>query len=86
MHTVLVIGAGLSLFGLCALAGWMLGGASGTARAALAFVPLWLVGAGINMYIGVTRAGYSIAAEAPIFVVVFGVPAAVALLTWTKLR
>jgi hypothetical protein len=86
MHTVLVIGAGLSLLGLCALVGWMLGRASGTARAALVFVPLWLVGAGINMYVGVTQAGYSIAAEAPMFVVVFGVPAAVAFFTWTKLR
>ena len=31
------------------------------------------------MWVGVTRAGYSVAEEAPIFLVVFVVPAAVAL-------
>jgi hypothetical protein len=49
-------------------------------------LPLWLVGPGINMYIGVKRAGYSASAEAPIFLIVFGVPAAVALFAWAKLR
>ena len=35
------------------------------------------------MWIGVSRAGYSVADEAPVFLVVFGVPAAVAaLLAW----
>ena len=32
------------------------------------------------MWIGVTRAGYSVAEEAPIFLLVFAVPAAMALL------
>jgi hypothetical protein len=86
MHTLLVIAAGLGLFGLCALVGRMLAGASGVATAALVFLPLWLVGAAINMYIGVTRAGYSVAAETPIFVIVFAVPAAIALFAWMRLR
>ena len=86
MHTILVISLGLALLALCALAGRMLGAASGLATAMLVFLPLWLVGAGINMYIGVKRAGYSVAAETPIFLIVFGVPAAVALLAWYKLR
>jgi hypothetical protein len=52
-------------------------------RAARIFIPLWLAGAGINMWIGVSRAGYSWADEAPVFLVVFGLPAAVAaLLAW----
>jgi hypothetical protein len=42
-------------------------------RAALAFVPLWFIGAVINMWIGVSRAGYSLTDEAPIFLIVFGV-------------
>jgi hypothetical protein len=86
MHTLLVIGVGLGLLGLCAVAGRMLAGAHGVGTAALVFVPLWLVGAAINMYIGVTRAGYSVAAETPIFAIVFGVPAAVALFAWMRLR
>jgi hypothetical protein len=36
------------------------------------------LGAGLNMWIGVSRAGYSVAQEAPIFLAMFGVPAAVA--------
>jgi hypothetical protein len=46
------------------------------------FLPLWLIGAGINMWIGVTRAGYSVADEALVFAVVFAIPAAAALLVW----
>jgi hypothetical protein len=38
-----------------------------------------LVAAGVNLWIGVSRAGYSIADEAPVFLLVFGIPAAVAL-------
>jgi hypothetical protein len=44
---------------------------------------LWLVGAAVNMAIGVKRAGYTVADEAPVFLVVFAVPALVALfLRW----
>jgi len=87
MHTVIVIAIGLGLLGLCALVGRLFfGGSSGTATAALVFLPLWLIGAGINMYIGVTHAGYSVADEAPIGLVVFAIPAAAALLAWWTLR
>jgi hypothetical protein len=86
VHTVIVVAIGFGLLGLCALAGRLLGGVHGAATAALVFLPVWLVGAGINMYIGVTRAGYSVADEAPIFLVVFAIPAAVALFAWWTLR
>jgi hypothetical protein len=71
-HTVKVIAGGFVLLALCVV----IGRASG----AKLFIPLWLVAAGINMWIGVTRAGYSVAEEAPIFLLVFAVPAVVALL------
>src|ERR1017187_343805 len=48
------------------------------ATAALAFLPIWLIGAGINLRMGVCKAGYSIKDEAPIFLIVFAVPAAAA--------
>lgn len=86
MHTAIVIGIGLALLGACSLVGRLLAGASGLQGALLVFLPLWFVGAGINMYIGVKRAGYSVADEAPIFLVVFAVPAAIALGLWWKLR
>jgi hypothetical protein len=84
VHTVMVMAGGLVLLGLCVLAGRWIGGAAATADAARYFIPVWLIAAAINMWVGVTRAGYSIADEAPIFVVIFAVPAAVALLVSWK--
>lgn len=86
MHTIIVVAIGFGLLGLLALAGYLLGGATAIATAALVFLPLWLAGAGINMVLGVKRAGYSAAEEAPIFVLVFGVPAVLALIVWWTLR
>jgi hypothetical protein len=86
MHTIFVLGIGLGLLGVCDLMGHVLGDAPGTATAALVFLPLWFLGAGINLYLGVRRAGYSVADEAPIFLLVFAVPAAVAMLLFWKLR
>jgi hypothetical protein len=89
-HTVKVIAGGFVLLALCLLIGRLVGGpepAAGVASAAKLFIPLWLVAAGINMWIGVSKAGYSVAEEAPVFLVVFAVPAAAALLVvWTLSR
>ena len=85
MHTVIVVGGGLALLLACLLLGHAFGGGNaGLATGAKVFIPLWLIGAGINMWIGVSQAGYSVADEAPIFLGVFGVPAAVAALLWWK--
>jgi hypothetical protein len=73
------------LLALCLVAGRLIGGAGQSAilaRSALIFIPLWLVGAGINMWVGVTKAGYSVKEEIPFFFVAFLVPAAAALLVW----
>jgi hypothetical protein len=86
MHTVKVIAAGLCLLVLCLLAGRWLGPtpAAGLVRGAKVFLPLWLIGAGINLWLGVSRAAYSVAEEAPVFLVVFAVPGAVALFVWWR--
>jgi hypothetical protein len=86
MHTVIVIASGFVLLGLCVFGGHWLGGTAGIAVGALVFLPLWLIGAGINLVVGVRQAGYTVAEEAPIFLVVFAIPAAVALCTWWKFR
>jgi hypothetical protein len=86
VHTIIVLAVGFGLLGICALVGRALGGTPGIATAALVFLPLWFIGAGINMYMGVKRAGYSVTEEAPIFLVVFAIPAAAALFAWWKLR
>jgi hypothetical protein len=83
LHTVKVVAGGIALLGLCLVAGRWLGGPDATvglARGARIFIPLWFAGAGINMWIGVSKAGYSVAEEAPTFVIVFAIPAAIALL------
>jgi hypothetical protein len=86
VHTLMVIAGGFALLALCLLVGRLIGegGRPSLAKAALAFLPLWLVAALINMWVGVSRAGYSVAAETPIMLVVFGAPAAVALLLWRR--
>jgi len=84
-HTLKVIAGGMALLGLCLLVGRWLGGpvpAVGLAKAIKVFIPLWFVAAGINMWVGVAKAGYSVAEEAPIFLAVFAVPTAVALVVW----
>jgi len=89
-HTLKVTAGGLVLLALCLLIGRWVGGptpAIGLVNAVKVFVPLWLVAAGINMWVGVSKAGYSVAEEAPIFVVVFAVPTAVALVVlWRATR
>ncbi len=83
MHTIKVIAGGFALLAVCLLIGRLVGGpasAAVLAGAAKLFIPLWLIAAGINMWIGVSKAGYTVADEAPIFLVVFAIPAAVALL------
>jgi len=56
----------------------------GTTAATVLFVAVWLVVAAANMWVGVARAGYSVAAELPIFALIFGVPAAAAVLVRWK--
>ena len=40
--------------------------------------------AAVNMWVGVSKAGYSVSAELPIFALIFVVPAAVAVLVRWK--
>ena len=87
-HTIKVIAGGLVFLALCLLVARWIGGPSPAAAlvtAAKVFIPLWLVAAGINMWLGVSKAGYSVAEEAPIFLVVFAIPAAVALMVLWRL-
>lgn len=79
MHVAMVMGGGLVLLGVFVLFGWLWGASSaGMALAAKAFVPTWLVVALVNMWVGVTHAGYTVRQEAPILLLVFALPAIVA--------
>ena len=84
MHTILVLCGGAALLVACILLGHAFGGAMhGAAWGAKTFIPLWLILAAVNMWIGVSRGGYSVADEAPIFLFIFAVPAVVAgIIAW----
>lgn len=88
MHVVMVIGGGLVLLGVFVLFGWLWGAsAAGMALAAKVFVPAWAAVALVNMWVGVTHAGYTVRQEAPILVLVFLLPAIVAgLVAWQLSR
>lgn len=78
MHMLLVIAGGILLLGVFMLFGKLWGDdLSGIVAGAKLFIAVWLVVALINMWVGVTRAGYTVAQELPILLVVFAVPATV---------
>jgi hypothetical protein len=81
MHTIMVVLGGFLLLGVCLLAGRL---TKTMAIAALIFIPIWFGAALINLWIGVSRAGYSVAEELPVFLAVFAIPAVVALFVWWK--
>lgn len=51
-----------------------------TTAATAIFLLVWLAIAAANMWVGVARAGYSVAVELPIFALIFAAPAAAAVL------
>ncbi|MBL4916286.1 hypothetical protein [Szabonella alba] len=81
MHMASVIFGGLLLLAVFALFGRLWGhDAAGAALGARWFIPVWVGVALVNMWVGVTRAGYSVAQELPILALVIAVPAVLALL------
>jgi hypothetical protein len=86
MHTLKVIFGGILLLGVCQLVGRWIGGATATVDATTIkyFLVLWLVATLANMWVGVSKAGYSIKDEAPIALLVFAVPAIVAIVIWWR--
>jgi hypothetical protein len=88
MHMLMVIVGGIVLLGLFLLFGKLWGGAHAElALAAKLFVPTWLAVAVTNMWVGVTKAGYSVRDELPILAIVFIVPALLAAgIVWRMAR
>jgi hypothetical protein len=80
MRTLIFILGGCALLAVCLGAAKLLfdHAPESTRIATIAFLVVWLVIAAVNMWIGVTRAGYSVTEELPIFLLIFGLPAAVA--------
>ena len=85
MRTAIILGIGLALLAVCLGIGWMSGGATRMKSATLVFIAIWFVATAVNMYVGVARAGYSFMEELPIFLLLFGVPAIIAVVLRYKL-
>jgi hypothetical protein len=90
-HTIKVIVTGLVLLAACLLIGRFFGSSisnpsMAVSRSALVFIPLWAIAAGINMWMGVSKAGYSVKEEIPFFFIVFLIPAGVAAFIWWSYR
>jgi putative effector of murein hydrolase LrgA (UPF0299 family) len=86
MHTLKIILGGFLLLAVCLLLGrWIAGTTHAVVAATIeCFLVLWLAVALINMWVGVSKAGYSVKDELPIALVVFAVPAVVAAVIWWR--
>ncbi|MCU4178851.1 hypothetical protein [Bosea sp. BH3] len=88
MHSLKVIAAGFALLGALHFLSrrLKLGKGDPTGFAVRLFLPLWLAVALINLWVGVSRAGYTMMQELPFFALVFGLPAAFAALLFLRFR
>jgi hypothetical protein len=86
MHTFVIVFSGLTLLFIFVLVSRISNRAGGGAGGARVFIWVWGLVAAANAIVGVIRAGISPLIELGVFLVVFGVPAAVAWFTAKKLR
>jgi hypothetical protein len=84
VRSVLIILGGLALLGLLALLSTRFGGSLSLVTAAQVFIAIWLIAMLVNIWIGISRAGYSVAEELPVLLVTFAVPAAAAAFVWWR--
>ena len=82
MRTPLFLLVGLLLLAACALLGRLFSSnyPGATATATVTFIVLWLTISAANLWVGINKAGYTVSEEFPIFLLIFIVPAAIALI------
>ena len=80
MRTLMFLLGGLALWGACLGIAKLVASASASSMtiATTAFAVIWFIVAAANMWMGVSRAGYSFQEELPIFLLIFLLPVAVA--------
>ena len=83
MRTAIIIAIGFALLAAFLAAPRLLGRPEAIATAAKVFLAVWLIAALVNGWLG-TRAGYTWAQEAPISLLIFALPGAVAAYVWWK--
>jgi hypothetical protein len=85
MRTLLFLLVGFLLLPACMLLGRLFSSnyPGATYAATLTFVLLWLVISTANLWVGVSKGGYTLTEELPIFLLIFGVPTIAAIfLKW----
>jgi hypothetical protein len=87
MRTLIIIVIGFVIWGVCLGLAKLLANASpaSVSIATTIFVVVWFLIAGANMWMGVARAGFSFSDELPIFLMIFLLPAATAIVVKWKL-
>ena len=87
MRTALFLLTGLLLLAAFLILGRLFSAnyPAATTTGTATFLVLWLALTGFNLWTGVAKAGYSIGEELPVFLLLFGVPAAVAMILKWKL-
>lgn len=86
MRTMVILSSGLLLLGSLVLFSRLFVEhfPAAVTWAAYGFIVVWLVASAFNLWVGVTLAGYSLREELPIMLLLFAVPAGVALLARWK--
>ena len=82
MRTAIILAVGFVLWAACLGVAKLLASSntSSLITATLAFVVIWFVAAAANRWIGVSQAGYACRAALPVFLLLFSLPSAVAIL------
>jgi hypothetical protein len=86
MRTLIIIVIGFVTWGVCLGLARLLANANAPAVsfATAAFVAIWFLISAANMWTGVARAGYAFTDELPIFLLIFLLPAATAVIVKWK--
>jgi len=86
MRTAMIIIVGLIVWAAClGIAKFVdSGSTSSLGRATKAFAMIWFMVAALNLWVGVSQAGYPVSEELPIFVLIFAVPVGVAVIAKWK--
>jgi uncharacterized membrane protein YwaF len=84
MRTAIIIAIGFIVLAAFVLLPRVAGRPEWSAAGAKIFIALWLLAALANLWVGVSRAGYTVLEELPIFLLIFAIPAALAAYVWWK--
>jgi hypothetical protein len=86
MRTVIIILIGIALWAGCLGVAKLFAGphSSTFTIATVVFVAIWFVAAVVNMWVGVSRAGYTFREELPIFLLIFLLPVVVSVVAKWK--